>query len=88
MSAGPLCTFFLASLGADVVAIEDVKPSPSRRSRCATVSRFSGFGACLAFGLVSSTSHGIFLRGVGLQTGDLNQNFYFRGGLLQLTEQM
>ncbi|MCU1426579.1 MAG: CoA transferase [Actinomycetia bacterium] len=29
--AGPLCTFFLASLGADVVAIEDVKPSPSRR---------------------------------------------------------
>ena len=28
--SGPLCTFFLASLGADVIAIEDVKPSPSR----------------------------------------------------------
>jgi crotonobetainyl-CoA:carnitine CoA-transferase CaiB-like acyl-CoA transferase len=29
--AGPLCTFFLASLGAEVLAIEDVAPSPSRR---------------------------------------------------------
>jgi crotonobetainyl-CoA:carnitine CoA-transferase CaiB-like acyl-CoA transferase len=29
--AGPLCTFFLASLGAEVLAIEDVRPSPSRR---------------------------------------------------------
>jgi crotonobetainyl-CoA:carnitine CoA-transferase CaiB-like acyl-CoA transferase len=29
--SGPLCTFFLASLGAEVIAIEDVKPSPSRR---------------------------------------------------------
>jgi formyl-CoA transferase len=29
--SGPLCTFFLASLGAEVIAIEDVTPSPSRR---------------------------------------------------------
>jgi crotonobetainyl-CoA:carnitine CoA-transferase CaiB-like acyl-CoA transferase len=29
--SGPLCTFFLASLGADVLAVEDVAPSPSRR---------------------------------------------------------
>jgi crotonobetainyl-CoA:carnitine CoA-transferase CaiB-like acyl-CoA transferase len=29
--SGPLCTFFLASLGAEVLAVEDVTPSPSRR---------------------------------------------------------
>ncbi|MDQ1521681.1 MAG: hypothetical protein QOI55_2754 [Actinomycetota bacterium] len=29
--SGPLCTFFLASLGAEVIAVEDVRPSPSRR---------------------------------------------------------
>ena len=29
--AGPLCTFFPASLGAEVLAVEDVTPSPSRR---------------------------------------------------------
>jgi crotonobetainyl-CoA:carnitine CoA-transferase CaiB-like acyl-CoA transferase len=29
--AGPLCTFFLASMGAEVIAIEPPAPSPSRR---------------------------------------------------------
>ena len=29
--SGPLCTFFLASLGAEVIAVESPRVSPSRR---------------------------------------------------------